>query len=130
MNPAAEQFVDGLSSLLADDVPAGHFQTAQDAHDRDIRAQGVARAIGAPPEPLDMVWILSFEDACKHVFCHLCDKMRAECGAVYFAHADKAARGAQLDKDEIAPATRWRRIGHNKCFYGLKLHGDISLKEE
>ena len=64
VDAAAEQLVDRLAQLLADDVPAGHLDAAENAHERGIGALGVAAGVDDPPQPLDLERIGAHDMAC------------------------------------------------------------------
>ena len=51
---AAEQLVDRLAELLADDVPAGYLDAAQHADQGQVGAQSKAAAIDPAPQGLDL----------------------------------------------------------------------------
>ncbi len=110
---AAEQLVDRLAGLLADDVPAGHLQRRDAAHHRDVRALGESGRIGAAEEGLDVVRIAPDEIALGAVLDHARRDVRAEGGIVGLAIADDAAVGDDLDEDEILAADAGGRVADN-----------------
>ena len=122
MHPTTQQVIDRFAGGLADDVPAGHFQSAENAHDRHIGTQCIAGAVSVAPKPFNVVRILTVEYAGEHILCHFGNEMRAECGIVNLADADNPAGRFKLDKDEIpATARRWR-IGDDIGSDGLEFH--------
>ncbi len=88
---AAEQLVDRLVRFLADDVPAGHFERREAAHDRDVRALREAGGIAAAEEGLDVVRVAADEIALGHVLDHPGRDMGGEGGVVGLAIADDIA---------------------------------------
>ena len=118
----AEQLVDRLVGGLADDVPAGHFQRAQHAHQAQVRMLGKAARIDPPPQRFDVVWIAPFGIARVNVLDHPGDKMRIERHAVGLADTADPARRRQLDEHEVAPAKMRRRVADHERADLRKLH--------
>ena len=85
MDLAAEQLVDRLVQLLADDVPAGHLDAAEHGDQRRVRALGVAARVDDPPQPLDLERIGAHDVACAHVLDHARDHLGMERDAVDLA---------------------------------------------
>ncbi len=106
----AEQRVHGLAHRLADDVPAGHLQARQHAHERHVRAQRVAAPVDRVPEPLDVVRVRAVEVHREHVVDHGAHDLGPEGRRVDLAEALDAAGRAQPQEDEVAATEVRRRI--------------------
>ena len=123
----AEQLVDRLAGLLADDVPAGHLQRREAAHAGDVGALREPRGVAAAEEVLDLVRIMADEVALRHVFDHAGGDLGAEGGVIGFAVAGDVGIGRQPHEDEILAADARRRIADNPGFYVGDLHGMVPL---
>ena len=126
VDAAAEQLVDRLAQLLADDVPAGHLDAAENAHERGIGALGVAAGVDDPPQPLDLERIGAHDMARADILDHARDDVGMKRNAVDLADTRNAAIGHQLEKDEIAPAEMRRRVADHESLHVDDLHGQPS----
>ena len=124
--PAAEQLVDRLVQRLADDVPAGHLDPAQDPDQRQVRPQAVAAAVDRAPQPLDLEGVGPDHVAFADVLDHARQGVRAEGGGVDLADALDAALRRQLDEDEVAAAEVRRRIADDEGLDLGDLHGALA----
>jgi len=122
VNLAAEQFVDRFVRGLADDVPAGHFQTADHAHHGQVGTLGETARIGLTEEALDVVRILIQQVTLEHVFDDRQHGFGAEGRGVDLADAFDAAVGLELDEQPVHAAdVRWR-YGDDMGFKGDDFH--------
>ncbi len=96
MHLAAQQFVDRLVGGLADDVPASHFQTADDAHHGQVRPLGKTAGIGLAEETLDVVRIMIEQIALEHILDDRHHRFRMEGRGIDLTDAFDAAIGLQL----------------------------------
>src|ERR1700676_4164419 len=122
MHLAAEKIVDRLLHGLPDDVPAGHLQAADDAHQREIRAQAETGAIAFAPQRFDLERIAAVEAPYKKIFDHLAQNLRTESGGIHLAQSLDPAGGLQFQKHEIPAAETRRRIAHEKYLDTVELH--------
>src|SRR5260370_23946846 len=121
-NMPAENVVDRLLDRLTNDVPARHFQSADDAHQREVRAQGEAGAITFTPQRFDLKRIAPDEASRKQVLDHLADDLRTEGGGIHFADPLDTAGGLQFEEHEIAAAETRRRVAHDEYFDTVEFH--------
>jgi hypothetical protein len=119
----AEQLVDRLAGLLADDVPARHLERAQHAHQRQVRVLRETRGVDAPPHALDVMRILAGEVAREDVLDELRDEVRLEGHAVRLADARDVAVRRQLHEHEVAAAVVRRRVADDEGADVGELHG-------
>jgi hypothetical protein len=124
MNPAAQELVDRLIRLLANDVPAGHFKGAQHPHQSQIRVLSETRGVHAPPERLDIMRIMVPQVAIEDVLDHLRNEMWLKGHAIRLADSINAAICREFDENKIATAIVRRRISDDKRLDVRKLHGD------
>ena len=122
MNAPAQKVRNRLILGLAENIPAGHFQAREHAHDAHVRALGEARAIGLAEQQLDLLWISAFELALEHVTRHGAAYFRTKGGVVDFTDTGDAAGRRHPDENEIAPAVAGRRVADDKGFKRLKAH--------
>ena len=122
MHLPAKQFVNRLVGFLADNVPARHFERAQDTHQRQVGMLGKAARIDPPPQRFDVVGIIANRITRKHILDHFCDKMRRERHAIGFTDPRNTGVGRQLDEHEITPAEMRRWIADNKRLDVNQLH--------
>ena len=93
VHATAQEVVDRLPRLLADDVPAGHLERARaPRHQRQIGVLGVACRVHASPERLDLVRILALKVAREYVLEHARHQLRGEGHAVSLADARARCR--------------------------------------
>ncbi len=123
MDRAAEQIGDRSSRSLADDVPAGDFETGDDPDHGRIRSLGKAARIGRAPEALDLVRIVTLEIAGKDVFDEDGDARGVEGGRIDLADALDAAGRFQLDEDPVHSADMRRGRCDNVCLERSDFHG-------
>src|SRR5581483_131427 len=122
MYAAAEELVDRLARGLANDVPAGHLQRAEYAHEREVRMLRVTGGVDAPPDSLDVVRIFAFQVATEHVLDQPRDLMRIEGDTVRLTDAGYTVGGRQLGEYEVTPAVVRRRITDDEGTDRLQLH--------
>jgi len=78
VEPSAEHVVHRPVDGLADDVPAGHLEAAQNAHQRNVGSRRVAAAVDVAPQPLDLEGIGAHDVASEDVLDHADDGARPE----------------------------------------------------
>ena len=122
MDLAAEQFVDGFVDCLADEVPAGDLDSAEDADEGDVGPRRVAPPVDVAPEGLNVERVVSDYVAFADVFDHLGHDVGAEGGGVDLSVADGAVVGHEFHEDEVAAAERGRRIADDKGLERFDLH--------
>ena len=107
---------------LADNVPASHFQAAENTLNRGIRPVRKARSMHLTPELLYPVGCFTLQIAGEHILCHMADHLWCKTGGIDFANPADAAGRMQAHKDKIPPAkARWRR-SDDKGFECFKAH--------
>src|SRR5262249_3687343 len=113
-----------LAGRLADDVPAGHLDAAQHAHQGRLGPLAIALAIDLAPQGLDAEGIAAFDMALEDVLDQPDDRLRPEARGIDLAQPLDAPGGDELEKDEIAPAEERRRIADDE---GPEL-GDLHMR--
>ena len=123
VDQAAEQAVDRAVQRLAGDVPAGHLQRAEHAHQRNVRPQREALAVGAAPQGFGLHRVFAGKHPGEQVFGHGRNDVRAEGGGIGFAHALYAAGGADFDEHKVlATKARWW-VADDKGLDRFEFHG-------
>ena len=122
MHAPAEQVVDRLADRLADDVPAGHLDAAQDADERDVRPHRVAAAVDVAPQRLDPIGVRTDDVARAHVFDHRRHGVGAERRGVDLADTLDAVVGDEFQEDEVAAAEVGRRVPDDERLDRCDLH--------
>ena len=73
------QFIDRFVERLADDVPTGGFDAAQDAHQRQVGAHGIAAGVNIAPHGFDPERVgaddMAFTDVLDHGGDHMGPKV-------------------------------------------------------
>ena len=114
VDPATEKLVDGLVEFLADDVPAGRLDAAENPHHRRIGPHGVAAAVDVSPQPLDLERVGADDAAFAQVLDHARDRMGVERYRIDLADALDPAVGRELHEHPVDAAEMGRRIAHNE----------------
>ena len=122
VNASAEEVVDRLPGLLADDVPAGHLERAQHSHECEIGVLRIAGRVHAPPDVFDVMRIFAGEITSEHIDQHLRDDIRMKGHAVGFADAMHVAVGGQLHEHEVATADARLWVAGDECLDVGELH--------
>ena len=123
---AAEEVIDGLADRLADDIPQGHLDSAEDAHQRGVGTAGVAAPVDVAPQCLDAEGIGVEHVPFEHVADHRDDRLGGKARRIDFADAFDAAGGPELQEDEIASAEGGPRVADDEGFQIGDLHGTRS----
>ena len=119
----AEELVDGLVDRLADDVPAGHLDPAEDADQRDVRSARVALPVDITPEPLDVERIGPDHVTRADVLDHAGDDVWPERRGVDLPDPLDPVVGDELEEDEVAPAEVGWRVADDERLETGDLHG-------
>ena len=123
MHLAAQQFVDGFVDVFAHNVPAGHLDSAQDAHGADVGAVDEAAAVHAAPDALDVIRVFAHHAALHHVAHHVFDHVGVVGQVVDLAQAFNAGVGHQLDEHKVAPAKAGWGVADHKGLDVGDFHG-------
>ena len=127
VHQAAHQLVDRLVRGLADDVPAGHLEPADDAHHGQVRTLGEAAGIGLAPEALDVVRIVALQIALEDIGDDRHHGLRMERRGIDLADTLDAIVGLQRDEDPIHPADMRRRHRDDVRLHRDDLHDGDTL---
>ena len=93
---AAQQLIDGLVERLAHDVPAGHLEPAEHAHQGDVGPQRITTAVDIAPQGLDPEGIGAEHMMLENILDHRDNDLRCERRRIDLANAFHAAVGDQL----------------------------------
>ena len=121
VDEASEQLVDRLPRRLADDVPAGHLERAQHAHQREVGVLRETARIHAAPHRLDGVRVLTLHVTPEDILQQARHEIGVERHAVGLADPRDAVVRGELHEHEIASAERRRRVADHE---GLDIFED------
>ena len=122
MNLATKQVVNGLVERLANDVPAGDFESAEDGDQRMVWMLGVAAGIDVAPHGLYLERIMAFHVAFGNVFYELSYAVGTERDTVNFAESLYSGVGSQLQEHPVRPTVMRRGVLDDICFQVGNLH--------
>src|SRR3954452_947402 len=114
MHLPAEEVVGRPVERLADDVPKRHLDAAQDAHQRDVGALGIAAPVDVSPQGLDLERISADDVMGENILDHRDDGFRPEARRVDLANPLDPAVCDELQEDEVAAAMKGRRVADDE----------------
>ena len=120
---AAEQRVDRFLDRFADEVPHRHLDPGEHAHQRNVGPPGIAAAVDVAPQRLDLERVGAEHVMFEHVLDHRNDRLGAEARGIDFAQPLDPVVGDELQKQEISPAERRRRISDDEGLQFDDPHG-------
>lgn len=121
MNSPSKHLVGRLVEFLAN-VPAGHLERADTAHQRNIWPMREARPETPMPEALDLEGVVADQMTFGNIADHDGNDIGPKGRAVVLAVANHSSVGDQLDEDEVSTAELARAIANNECLEFLNVY--------